>query len=159
MNRSLLFELASGNFVNRREDALFLGPPGSGKSHMAQAIGQAVIQQGHRVLYRETHALLDELAEANLDGSRKEFIQERVRLTIEHAMTLLNNCLANRLCNVTLSGTRWTKEKHILPAIDKVAAGQLEEQTAIHLLVEAEVKVIERLAWVTKAGLLVASFQ
>ena len=26
MNRSLLFELASGNFVNRREDALFLGP-------------------------------------------------------------------------------------------------------------------------------------
>ncbi|HJP93600.1 MAG TPA: ATP-binding protein [Pyrinomonadaceae bacterium] len=66
MNRSLLFELASGNFVNRREDALFLGPPGSGKSHLAQAIGQAVIQQGHRVLYRETHALLDELAEANI---------------------------------------------------------------------------------------------
>jgi len=78
MNRSLLFELASGNFVNRREDALFLGPPGSGKSHMAQAIGQAVIQQGHRVLYRETHALLDELAEANLDGSRKDFIESAV---------------------------------------------------------------------------------
>src|SRR5687768_18137308 len=72
MNRSLLFELASGNFVNRREDALFLGPPGSGKSHVAQAIGQAVIQQGHRVLYRETHALLDELAEATIDGSRSE---------------------------------------------------------------------------------------
>jgi DNA replication protein DnaC len=45
---------------------------------MAQAIGQAVIQQGHRVLYRETHALLDELAEANLDGSRKEFIESAV---------------------------------------------------------------------------------
>lgn len=78
MNRSLLFELASGNFVNRREDALFLGPPGSGKSHVAQAIGQAVIQQGHRVLYRETHALLDELADATLDGSRKEFIESVV---------------------------------------------------------------------------------
>ena len=39
------------------------GPPGSGKSHLAQAIGQAVIQQGYRVLYRETHTLLDELAE------------------------------------------------------------------------------------------------
>ena len=78
MNRSLLFELASGNFVNRREDALFLGPPGSGKSHVAQAIGQAVIQQGHRVLYRETHALLDELAEASIDGSRKEFIESAV---------------------------------------------------------------------------------
>ena len=65
MNRSLLFELASGNFVNRREDVLFLGPPGSGKSHLAQAIGQAVIQQGYRVLYRETHALLDELARSD----------------------------------------------------------------------------------------------
>ncbi len=61
MNRSLVFELASGAFIGRREDALFLGPPGSGKSHLAQAIGQAVIQQGYRVLYRETHTLLDEL--------------------------------------------------------------------------------------------------
>ena len=32
----------------------------------------------HRVLYRETHALLDKLAEANLDGSRKEFIESAV---------------------------------------------------------------------------------
>src|SRR5579875_1633375 len=64
MNRSLVFELATGAFIARHEDALFLGPPGTGKSHLAQAIGQAVIQQGYRVLYRETHALLDDLAEA-----------------------------------------------------------------------------------------------
>jgi chromosomal replication initiation ATPase DnaA len=70
MNRSLVFELAAANFISRREDALFLGPPGSGKSHLAHAIGQAVIQQGYRVLYRETHSLLDELAEATIDGSR-----------------------------------------------------------------------------------------
>jgi len=31
---------------------------GTGKSHLAQAIGQAAIQQGYRVLYRETHAAL-----------------------------------------------------------------------------------------------------
>jgi hypothetical protein len=52
--------------------------PGSGKSHLAQAIGQAVIQQGYRVLYRETHTLLDELTEATIDGSRKEFIESVV---------------------------------------------------------------------------------
>jgi DNA replication protein DnaC len=74
MNRSLVFDLASGAFIGRREDALFLGPGGSGKSHLAQAIGQAAIQQGHRVLYRETHVLLDELAEAVIDGTRKEFM-------------------------------------------------------------------------------------
>ena len=48
MNRALIFDLASAGWVGKREDALFLGPPGSGKSHIAQAIGHAVIQQGYR---------------------------------------------------------------------------------------------------------------
>ena len=42
----------------------FSGPAGSGKSHCAQAIGHTVIQQGYRVLYREAHILLEELADA-----------------------------------------------------------------------------------------------
>src|SRR6266581_2920833 len=74
MNRSLVFDLATGAFITRREDALFLGPGGAGKSHLAQAIGVAAIQQGHRVLYRETHVLLDELGEAQLVGERKQYI-------------------------------------------------------------------------------------
>ena len=64
INRSLIFDLATAAFINKREDVLFLGPGGTGKSHLAQAIGQAAIQQGYRVLYRETHVLLDDLAEA-----------------------------------------------------------------------------------------------
>jgi len=75
MNRALIYELASGQFVNRREDALFLGPPGTGKTHLAQAIGRAVIQQGVRVFYRETHILLEDLADATLDGTRKEHVE------------------------------------------------------------------------------------
>src|SRR5271166_4817179 len=54
MNRSLIFDLATAAFIGRREDALFLGPGGTCKSHPAQAIGQAAIQQGYKVLYRET---------------------------------------------------------------------------------------------------------
>jgi DNA replication protein DnaC len=76
MNRSLVFDLATCAFIERREDALFLGPGGTGKSHLAQAIGQSAIQQGYRVLYRETHVLLDDLAEAVADGTRKEFMDE-----------------------------------------------------------------------------------
>src|SRR5471030_3202903 len=64
MNRSLIFDLATAAFINKREDALFLGPGGTGKSHLAQAIGQCAIQQGYKVMYRETHILLDELADA-----------------------------------------------------------------------------------------------
>src|SRR5450432_2687857 len=75
MNRSLIFDLATAGFINRREDALFLGPGGTGKSHLAQAIGHAAIQQGYKVLYRETHILLDELAEAVADGTRREYME------------------------------------------------------------------------------------
>ena len=75
LNRSLVFDLATGAFIDRREDALFLGPGGTGKSHLAQAIGQAAILQGHKVLYRETHILLEEVAEATLDGTRKQYME------------------------------------------------------------------------------------
>lgn len=75
MNRSLVFDLATARFVERREDALFLGSPGTGKSHLAQAVGQAVITQGYRVLYREAHILLEEIADATLDGTRREHME------------------------------------------------------------------------------------
>ena len=76
MNRRLVFELATGRFVTQHEDGLLQGPPGTGKSHLAQAIGFAVIQQGHRVLYREAHILLEELAEAQLAGTRKPYVAQ-----------------------------------------------------------------------------------
>lgn len=75
LNRSLVFDLATAEFIGKHEDALFLGPPGSGKSHLAQAIGMAAIQQGYRVIYRETHTLLDEITEVTIDGSRKQHME------------------------------------------------------------------------------------
>jgi DNA replication protein DnaC len=75
MNRSMVFELATAAFIDRREDALFLGPGGTGKSHLAQAIGQAAILQGHKVLYRQTHILLEEVNEATLEGRRKQYME------------------------------------------------------------------------------------
>jgi len=98
MNRSLVFDLATGAFISKREDALFLGPGGTGKSHLAQAIGQAAIQQNYKVLYRETHILLDELAEAIDDfGMRKlphtaaEDLLEIIMRRYERFSTLLTS--------------------------------------------------------------------
>jgi len=76
MNRALIYELATARFIEQREDALLLGPPGTGKSHLAQAIGRAAIQQGYRVLYREAHTLIEDIADATLTGTRKECLAE-----------------------------------------------------------------------------------
>src|SRR6266849_4920232 len=75
MNRSLVFDLATGGFIAKHEDALFLGPGGTGKSHLAQAIGQSAILQGYRVFYREAHVLLDELNDAVAEGKRKPYLE------------------------------------------------------------------------------------
>jgi len=72
LNRKLLFELATARFVAKCEDALLLGSPGTGKSHLVQAIGTAVIHQGHQVYYREAHTLIEELMDATLDEQRKK---------------------------------------------------------------------------------------
>jgi DNA replication protein DnaC len=76
MNRALIYELATARFIAQREDALFLGPPGTGKSHLAQAIGRAAIQQGYRVVYREAHLLIEQIADATLDGTRKALLAD-----------------------------------------------------------------------------------
>jgi len=74
MDRALVFELATARFLAKAEDALFLGAPGTGKSHLSQAIGRAVILRGSEVAYREAHVLLEEIADATLDGTRKEYL-------------------------------------------------------------------------------------
>lgn len=76
MNRALVYELATARFIAQREDALFLGPPGTGKSHLAQAIGRAAIMQGYRVYYREAHTLIEQIADATLDGTRKDLFDD-----------------------------------------------------------------------------------
>jgi DNA replication protein DnaC len=82
MDRTLIFNLAAGHFLSKAEDALFLGPPGTGKSHLAQAIGHAVILQGWSVAYREAHVLVEELAEAGLDRTRKDYLQQMERVPL-----------------------------------------------------------------------------
>jgi len=82
MDRALVFELATGRFLSKAEDALFLGPPGTGKSHLVQAVGRAVILQGWEVAYREAHILLEELADATLDGTRKDYLKRMQKVPL-----------------------------------------------------------------------------
>ena len=52
IKKKQVFDLATCRFVREGRDILFLGPPGVGKSYLAQAIGYEAIKQGMVVLYR-----------------------------------------------------------------------------------------------------------
>jgi DNA replication protein DnaC len=82
IDRKLVFELATARFVDQRRDVLLLGRPGTGKSHLAQSLGRAAILQGHKVLYREVYRLLEEIADATLDGQRKEHLEALSRIPL-----------------------------------------------------------------------------
>ncbi|MGD9724335.1 MAG: ATP-binding protein [Pirellulales bacterium] len=76
LDRALIYQLATARFIAEHADVLLLGPPGTGKSHLAQALGHAAIQQGYQVRYREAFLLIEELADAALDGTRKAYIAD-----------------------------------------------------------------------------------
>ena len=59
--------LLEGTFLNRCENILAFGPPGSGKTHLLCAIAQELIFQGRRVLFRPCDLLVQELLVAKRD--------------------------------------------------------------------------------------------
>jgi DNA replication protein DnaC len=59
-----IYELVSGKFIRDGHDALLIGSPGTGKSHIAKTVADAAIQTGYKVVYREAHRFFDDLFEA-----------------------------------------------------------------------------------------------
>ena len=62
IDRARIYELAACHFIRQQRDALLVGPPGVGKSHLAQAIGIEAIKAGFLVLYRSVFDLVRELS-------------------------------------------------------------------------------------------------
>src|SRR5207237_8265296 len=53
-----IYDLATGQFIGKAIDILFLGPPGVGKTHLAQALGYEAIKMNFQVLYRSIFDLV-----------------------------------------------------------------------------------------------------
>ena len=68
--------LLSGDFVDRQENVLVFGPPGSGKTHALSAVCQELVRAGRRVLCTKCSLLVQELLKAKRDLRLKEVLRE-----------------------------------------------------------------------------------
>ena len=68
IDHKLVRELATGRFIAGAENVLMFGPPGVGKTHLAIALGRAVVEAGHSVLFVTATSLLAQLARAQAEG-------------------------------------------------------------------------------------------
>jgi DNA replication protein DnaC len=65
--RIMIIELATTTFVARQENVCLIGPAGTGKSHIAQALGHRACRAGYTVLFTSAHQMLKELKAARAD--------------------------------------------------------------------------------------------
>jgi len=79
VKKKQIFDLASCQFIRECRDCLFLGPPGTGKSHLVQAIGYQAIKSGFTVRYRSifdvVRDFLHDEAFANQDNVLAKYLK------------------------------------------------------------------------------------
>jgi hypothetical protein len=95
LNKMLVLELARGEYVERRENVIALGPSGTGKTHVALGLGLAACQRGLSVGFVTAAALVHELLEAR-DERRLLRLQARLAAYIYLHERSCADCLARR---------------------------------------------------------------
>lgn len=73
--RGQILELMACKFIAQKESVVLIGSPGTGKSHVAKAVGLAAIAQEMRVYYREAHVLFEDFLEAENNGTKKKLMK------------------------------------------------------------------------------------
>jgi DNA replication protein DnaC len=79
LNKSAVFDLATCQFIEKRENVLIYGPCGVGKSHLAQALAHEACRRGFEVLFVATAKMLQHLAGGRADETRPQRLQKYLR--------------------------------------------------------------------------------
>jgi DNA replication protein DnaC len=104
INRKLVMELANMAFVAQNESVLLIGQPGTGKSHLARALGFLACKALHRVFYTTCSDMLNDL---NV-GVYEKTLQKRLQKYLAPALLIIDEMGHDRL------ELQVTKEAHLL---------------------------------------------
>ena len=94
VNKPQLLDLVRGDYLTKRENVLLVGPSGTGKTHLATALGMAACAQGKRVRFWRVTELMTTLREAE---------QERQLLRLRSQLTKLDLLILDELGYVPAS--------------------------------------------------------
>lgn len=86
LDRERIVTLAQLGFIGRCEVVHFLGPPGTGKSHLATALGVEAVKAGRSVYFCTLAELLNQLARAEREGR----LSERIRFFCRPALLIVD---------------------------------------------------------------------
>ncbi|WP_256370920.1 IS21-like element helper ATPase IstB [Geobacillus sp. DSP4a] len=75
-------ELLTLSFIDRKENILFLGPPGIGKTHLAISIGMEAIARGYKTYFITAHDLVNQLRRADQEGKLEKKLRVFVKPTV-----------------------------------------------------------------------------
>lgn len=76
LNKAKILALAEGGFVRERENGVFVGNPGVGKTHLAVAVGRACCQHGYRVAFRAAATLVNDLLAAQQEYRLNKLLRQ-----------------------------------------------------------------------------------
>ena len=82
VNKPLVVELLKGEYLDRRENVLLVGPSGTGKTHLATALGMAACAQGRKVRFFRVTELITLLMEAREEHSLLRLRQQLAKLEL-----------------------------------------------------------------------------
>jgi len=69
-------QLLDFSFIDERDNLIFIGPPGVGKTHLAIGIGQKAIQAGYKVMFITALGLVETLEMAEIKGELKKRLNQ-----------------------------------------------------------------------------------
>ena len=69
LNRQLVYDLATGNFIRDKRNVLICGPTGVGKSHLAQSLAHESCRRGFDVIFTDAHKMLRHLHGGRADNT------------------------------------------------------------------------------------------